>query len=153
MRRALATELSLGVRIGHTLLLLTSLSVATVTALLLATEPVLPPRTQVALGVSTAIGLSWTGFALWVLTKRRVLFASHRIVAARMAVAFSALFTVGALLVGPWGEPGWYGAVGVGLVMLGAAIGLLLAARRRFQELSALRVDLERELGRQGGSR
>jgi hypothetical protein len=151
MQRALASELSVGARIGHTLLLLTSFSVAAVTAALVLTEPALPPATLAALVMVTVVGLAWTAFAGWVLTRRRVLFASHRIVAARMAVAFSALYTVGAALLGPQGAPAWYAAMAVGVAMLGAAIALLVRARNRFRQLSAQRAGLERQLASQGG--
>ena len=153
MQRSLAAELSVGARIGYTLLALTSFSVAAVTAALVLTEPALPAATETALVLVTMVGLAWTVFAGWVLTRRRVLFAAHRIVAARMAVAFSALFTLGAALFGPRGESGWYAAIGVGLVMVAAAVALLVRARHRFRQLSAHRADLERQLAGRGGAR
>lgn len=152
MQRALASELSLAARIGHTLLLLASLGVAAVTAGLLLTEPALPARTRAAFGVMTLIGLSWTAFAAWVLTRRRVLFARHRVIAGRLAVGFCALFTLGAALVAPAGPPR-YTAVATGATMLAVAVLLLIHARRRFEQLAAHRVELERQLAARGGAR
>jgi hypothetical protein len=148
MRSLIATELSLPSRLGYTMLLLASLAGAGVTGALLATETGLPPRTQVALAVMVGIGLSWTAYAVWVLTRRRVLLAGHRIVAGRMAVGFTAVFTVGAWALGQWGGMGRTGfaAAGLGAVMLASAIAVLVHARRRFAELSRRRAALEREL-------
>ena len=69
-----------------------------VSALLL-TEPSLPLRASIALGVMSLIGLSWMGFAVWVLTER-ILLGRHRIVAGRMAVGFTTVFCIGAFAVG-----------------------------------------------------
>lgn len=151
MQRALATELSLAARIGHTLLLLASLGVGAVTAALLLTEPGLPARTRAAFGVMTLIGLSWAAFAAWVLTRRRVLFARHRVIAGRLAVGFCALFTLGAAVVAPAGPPR-YSAVITGVTMLAVAVLLLLRARHRFEQLSAHRAELERQLAARGGA-
>lgn len=153
IRRALEGELSTTARAGYTLLLLTSFSAALVIAALLATEPGLPARTRIAFTVMTGIGLAWTALAAWVLTSRRVLFAPHRVIAARMAVGFSALFALGTLVVGPQWITGWYWALAVAVTMLAVAILLLLHASRRFRELSARRVQLEQALTRQEGRR
>jgi hypothetical protein len=153
IRRALDGELSSTARAGYTLLLLTSFSAAIVMAALLATEPSLPSRTRIAFVVMTGIGLAWTALAAWVLTHRRVLFAPHRVIAARMAVGFSALFALGTLLVGPQWITGWYWALAVGIAMLAVTIGLLINAGRRFRELSARRVQLEQTLAQSEGRR
>jgi hypothetical protein len=150
IRRALDGELSATARAGYTLLLLTSFSAAIVMAALLATEPGLPARTRIAFTVMTGIGLSWTALAVWVLTRRRVLFAPHRVIAARMAVGFSALFALGTLVVGPQWITGWYWALAVAVLMLAAAVVLLLNAGRRFRELSARREQLEQALAQAG---
>ncbi len=60
-----------------------------VVSALLVTEPSLPLRASIALGVLAVIGASWVAFALWVLTHRRILLGRHRVVAGRMAVGFS----------------------------------------------------------------
>ena len=153
IRRALDGELSTTARAGYTLLLLTSFSAAIVMAALLATEPGLPARTRIAYTVMAGIGVAWTALAGWILTRRRVLFAPHRIIAARMAVGFSALFALGTLLVGPQWITGWYWALAVSLTMLVVAIVVLINAGRRFRELSARREQLEQALARQEGRR
>ena len=153
IRRGFDGELSTLARAGYTLLLLTSFSAAIVIAALLATEPGLPARTRVAFTVMTGIALAWTALAAWVLTRRRVLFAPHRVIAARMAVGFSALFALGTLLAGPQWITGWYWALALAIGMLAAALGMLANARRRFRELSARRVQLEQALTREEGRR
>ena len=153
IRRALDGELSITARTGYTLLLLTSFSAAIVMAALLATEPGLPARTSVAFTVMAGIGLAWTALSAWVLTRRRVLFAPHRVIAARMAVGFSALFALGTLVVGPQWITGWYWALAVAVIMLAVAIVLLVNAGRRFRELSARREQLEQARARAQGRR
>jgi hypothetical protein len=148
VRRRLAAELSLPSRVGHTALLLAGLAAATVAAALLLTEAGLPARTRIAFVVMVIIGLAWAGFALWVLVRRRVLFATHRVIATRMAAAFTALFTAGALLaVFDWGAgaAGLFAAI-VGAAMMSVALLLHVRARRRVRELTARRRELEREI-------
>lgn len=140
MQRRVSTELSVRSRVGYTALLLVALFGAVAIGSLWLTEPSLPVRTQVAFAGLVAIGLSWVAFAAWVLTRRHVLLAGHRIVAARMAVAFCALFTVGSLVVG--GRAG-YAAAGTGVVLLVVAVAMLRSARRRFEELMERRRALE----------
>lgn len=90
------------------------------------------------------IGASWVAFALWVLTRRRVLFARQRIVAGRMAVTFTALFTIGAVAVGlTTGGAAPYATAAAGLVMLGVAVAMLLRAHRTFARLTERRRQLE----------
>lgn len=153
IRRALDRELSAAARAGYTMLLLTSSSAAIVIATLLATEPGLPARTRIAFTVMSGIGVAWAALAAWVLTRRRVLFAPHRVIAARMAVGFSALFALGTLLVGPQWIAGWYWALALAVLMLAAAVVLLLDAGRRFRELSARREQLEQALAHAEGRR
>lgn len=152
IRRLFAAELSLPARLGFTGLLLAGLAAASVTAALLVTEPALPPRTRVAFGLMTAIGLAWAAFAAWVLGRRRVLLAGHRVVAARMAVACTALFTLGTAVLGILAAPGgpWLAAGALGAGMLALAILQLARARRRFDALSRRRLELEREVGGAG---
>jgi hypothetical protein len=120
-----------------------------VIAALWATEPVLPLRAHLGFGGMVAIGSSWVAFALWVLTHRRVLLARHRIVAGRMSVTFTTVFVLGALVLGyTTGRSEPYKAAAVGLVMLGAAVGVLVRAHRSFARLAERRNTLERELGR-----
>lgn len=153
IRRALDGQLSTTARAGYTLLLLTSFCAAILMTALLATEAGLPPRTRIAFTVMAGIGVAWTALAAWVLTRRRVLFAPHRVIAARMAVGFSALFAVGTLVVGPQWITGWYWALASSLAMLFVAIILMVNAGRRFRELSARRVQLEHALAQAEGRR
>jgi hypothetical protein len=80
--------------------LLAASTMTVIVSALLLTEPSLPLRASIALGVMSLIGLSWMGFAVWVLTQKRILLSRHRIVAGRMAVAFTAVFCIGAFAVG-----------------------------------------------------
>lgn len=140
VQRVIAGELSPRARIGHTLLLLIALAFAIGTVSLWMTEPSLPARTHVAFGAILVIALSWACYAAWVLTRRRVLLAGHRIVAARMAIAFSALFTAGAAAIDQWP------AVILGGVMTVIAIAMFIHARRKFARLAQRRDALERTL-------
>ncbi len=152
LRRILAAEVALPSRIGYTALLLAGLAVATAIGSLLATESDLPARTQAAFAVVVGVGLAWAGFAAWVLARRHVLFASHRVIAARMGVAFSALFTTAAA--GVWlgwahQQSGALAAAAVGAAMLAAAVLVLLKARRRVLEITARKREIERVLERE----
>lgn len=155
VRRRLGAELALPSRVGYTALLLAGSAAATVAAALLLTEPGLPARTRIAFVIMVIIGLTWAGFALWVLARRRVLFATHRVIATRMAVAFTALFTAGALLAvfdREAGPAGLFAAI-VGAAMMGVALLLHVGARQRVRELNARRKELEREISDAEGAR
>jgi len=145
MQRLIAGELSLLSRIGYTALLLIALGFAGAIGSLWLTEPWLPLRTHVAFATMVAIALSWVAYSLWVLTRRQVLFAGHRIIAGRMAVAFCTIFVIGSLVTGIWGGGGRaaYGAAAFGVPMLAIAIGVLVSARRRFRDLMERRRALE----------
>ena len=153
MQRMMNGELSLTARLAYVALMLVSLGATVAIASLWATEASLPMRTQIAFALMVAIGLSWVAYSTWVLTRRRVLFAGHRIIAARMAVGFSALFAAGFALLAILGQGGRAAApaAGTGLVMLAVAIALLIHARRRFAQLQQRREILERELQRKRG--
>jgi hypothetical protein len=140
MQQLVNGELSLGSRVGYTALLLVALGMAGAVGSLWLTEPSLPARTQVAFGAIVVIGVSWVAYAAWVLTRRRVLLAGHRVIATRMAVAFSALFVAGALAVR------MVAAAAFGALMLAVAIAMLLHARSRFAQLMERRRALERSL-------
>jgi hypothetical protein len=148
IQRMINAELSPRARVGHTALLLFATAMAVVIASLWLTEPSLPARTQIAFAVMTGISLSWVAYAVWVLTRRRVLLAGHRIIAARMAVTFTTIFVLGFLWLGTFGSMGRaaYAAAGTGAVMLAVAVFLLFSARRRFEELMQRRRAIEREL-------
>jgi hypothetical protein len=146
--RALALgELSLKARLGYVGLLLVSAAMATVVISLWWTEPVLPVRTQFAFGAMSLIGTSWMVLAAWALRSRRPLFARDRVIAGRMAIAFTAMFTVGSGIAAVLaGGAAAYGALATGFVMLGVAVLVLRNARKAFETLSARRARLERDL-------
>jgi len=149
VRRLAATEFSLSARLGYVALLLVALAMTGVVVSLLLTEPVLPLRARIAFAVMAGIGLSWTAFALWVLTRRRVLLSGHEVIAGRMAVAFSGLFFAFALGVAWWrGGASAYGIATVGTIMLLGAIAVLARARRRFARLSERRRVLEQQIAK-----
>jgi hypothetical protein len=149
LRRITRVELSLPARIGYVSLLLSaSTMTATVTALLL-TEPALPSRTSFALAVLALMGCSWIGFAWWVLTNKRILLGRQQIVASRLAVGFSSVFVLGAVLAGYVNaRASGLVAAAIGLVMLLVAIWILDRAKGRFELLSQRRDELERQLAR-----
>jgi hypothetical protein len=147
--RLLDAELSRPSRFLHVALLLGSLTMTIVVAALWLSEPALPARTQAAFGLMSLIGLSWASFALWVLTARRTLLGRDRIVAGRMAVAFTTAFIAGALALGYVnGGTAPYSAAAMGLALLAAAVSLLVRAHRRVASLTSRREALERDLGR-----
>ena len=144
-----ASELSLAARLRYVALLLAALAMTIVIVALWATEPALPVRTQAAFAVMTAIGVSWTAFASWVLTRRYPLFARDSVIAGRMAVLFACVFVAGALAVAvSTGMASAYAAAGVGGVMAAAAVGLLARAHREVARLTARRDELQRALGK-----
>lgn len=150
IQRLIAGELSLPSRLAYVALLLAGVAGAGVVGALWLTEPALPARAQFAFALLIPINLSWVFYASWVLTRRRVLLAGHRIVAARMAVTFSAVFVAGFLAAGLWAGGGRaaYGAAAFGVAMLVVAVGLLGLARRRFDRLLERRRLLQREMGK-----
>jgi hypothetical protein len=149
LRRLLDAELSGPSRVRYVALLVASLTMTVVVASLWLTEPVLPTRARVAFVLMTFIGLSWTAFAVWVLTTRRVLLGRDSVMAGRMAVTFTTAFVIGALTLGYMTRgTAPYAAAMMGLGLLAGAIALLVRAHRRVERLTARRDALERELGR-----
>jgi hypothetical protein len=149
VRRLLNAELSLASRLGYVALGLAAAMMTAVVASLWMTEPTLPLRTEIGFGVMAGIGLSWVGFVVWVLTHRRPLLAGHRIVAGRMAVAFTSLFVVGAIAIGmATGGSAAYAAAALGVVMVAIAVVLLRRAHVTTARLRERRAILERELGK-----
>ena len=148
LRRLTVLELSRRARAGYVCLLLGSSAMTAVVGALLLTEPSLPRRTSIALAVMVAIGLSWVGFAAWVLTRKRILLGKDRIVAGRMAVAFSGIFVLGCLVAAAMtAAAAAVAAMALGLVMLGVAAWMSIRAGRQFAHLTRRRQELERELG------
>ncbi|TDR39714.1 hypothetical protein DFR29_115104 [Tahibacter aquaticus] len=142
--------LSPSARYGHVALLLASALMCAVLASLLATETALPGRTQLAFAVLLVIGTSWLAYALWVLRSRHSLLANQRIVAGRMAVAFTSVFVAGALLLGAvTGRALFPVAAAFGGSLLVLACLALQQAHRRADALRARRSELERMIGAQ----
>jgi hypothetical protein len=142
MQKRLARELSLPARLGHTALLVVSASVAALIGSLWLTEPSLPLRTHIAFGAIVAIGLAWTAFAWWVLANRRVMLANQSVIATRMALGFTALLLIGAVIL--------RSRLGTGAIVMGAALFAVasvnaLVAHRRFARLVEMRRSLERK--------
>ena len=141
----LERELSMRARFGHVALLLASLTMAVLTGALWLTEPVLPPRTAIALAGMTLIGIGWALYAVWVLSARRVLLVTQQIVAARMAVSFCAAALAGAVaLAVTENNVAARAAALMFALMLAIAATMLARARRRYRELMARKTELER---------
>jgi hypothetical protein len=145
----LVRGLSLARRAGQALAGLGGLSMAVIVGLLWTTEPgTLPARTQLGFAAIIIIGLAWAGFAAWALI-RRPLFAADRVIAAGLAVAFSASTTIATVAIA-LARSNLAGAVVagcLGAVLLTAAGTLLVRARAYRATLRAH----ERQLT-QGGS-
>jgi hypothetical protein len=147
-RARFASGLALPSRVRYTALLLAAVAMAGITGTLAATEPGLPLKTRATLALLSVIGLAWAALATWVLTRREVLYLRHRVVAGWMAVAFSALLTVGCLAAG-WLDAGnswWMAATGVGGTMLVVAAVVLHRARTALRALVQRRDALEAAL-------
>lgn len=145
--RIVSAELSTAPRVAHALLLAAALSGTVVTLSLFITEPDLPLRTRAAFAVLSLIGMGWAGYAVWVLTQRRVLYVRQQVVAGWMAVSFTSVFTLGALAIGVGSElPVGFVAAAMGLAMIGAALVLLSRAQRRLAALTAKRRALEMQM-------
>lgn len=143
-RRIAEAELSMRSRIGYCALLAGALTMTVMVVSLWATEPYLPLRTRVAFGLLTVIGASWSGYAIWVLTQRRVLFAWHSVVAGWLALIFTSVFTIGAFAIGIAANARVGFASGaLGLVLVAAAASLLVRARLRLAALLDRKSQLE----------
>lgn len=144
VRELAGAELSLRSRVGYVALLMGAAAMTVVIVSLWITEPELSARTQLAFGVMSLIGSSWMALSTWTLRVRRPLFARDRVIAGRLAVAFTSLFAaagVAAVIVA--GNAASYGVLATGAVMLALAVQALNAARRRFASLTARRTALE----------
>lgn len=147
VRQLAGAELSMVSRLGYVALLLVSAALTVVVVSLWLTEPGLPARTRWAFFGMSMIGVSWIALATWALTTRRVLAARDRVIAGWMAVTFTSVFVLAAGFAAWISESaaGWR-ALALGAVMLFVAVRALRSARRRFAELRARRLELERAL-------
>jgi hypothetical protein len=139
--------LSLPRRVGHLVAGLGGLATAAVVGLLWATEPgELPVRTRIAFAAVIGIGMTWAGFAGWALA-RRPLFAVDRMIAAWLAVTFSALMTLGmvTIVLTRAGTAVVLACGGVGATLTLVASTMLARARTYRRALLARRHELERQ--------
>jgi hypothetical protein len=147
IRRIAGAELSFKARLGYVALLLVAAAMSAVVGSLWLTEPALPVRTRFAFGTLCIIGVSWMSLATWALASRRPLFARDRLIAGRLAVAFTAVFVTGAVAAVIIARNAAALAVlGTGVVMLVLAVRVLADAHRRFAALAARRRELEQVL-------
>ncbi len=141
-------SLSRRARLGHVALLLGASAMSAVLIALLIGERGLPTRTVIAFGVMLLMALTWIGYAGWVLQRRWTLLPVHRVVASRIATAFSAIFTVGALAVAVGAnKPALYIAAMTGAVGIGVAQWMSARSHSHVSRLRERRAVLERELG------
>jgi hypothetical protein len=140
---------------AHVALLLFASGMAVVMGMLLFGEALpegMPPRTVIAFAVMLAIALAWVVFGVSVLARRRPLLANRELVAARMALVFSSLFTIGAALTGAAAASRLdTGAARMGATMVVVALALVVRAHLRRASLKKLRESLERELANSAG--
>jgi hypothetical protein len=151
VRALVESELALPSRLWHTLLLAASVCMGCVYALLLLQETALPLRTRVAFAGGLGIAVVWAAFATWVLRRRRVLYARHRVVASRIAMAVAAVCAVGATVVVRQGALG-YAAIWTSGVLLLAAVLLHQQALRHVAALERRRDELARALSQAAGT-
>jgi hypothetical protein len=145
----LEAPLSMRRRVGYVVVALAGLTGSALIALLWATEPGLPPRTKVAFAVLVTIGLCWTAFGGWAVTRRAPLFARDRVVAGWLGVGAWVAFTLGASVITVLRhtfEPSLLGLV----VTLGALAAVNLRAARRARTALVRR---KAEVTGSGGSR
>jgi hypothetical protein len=148
VRRLLEAELAVTPRLGYVALLLVAVMMTVAVGTLWLTEPSLPLRAHAAFAVMVAIGASWSAFAVWVLTQRRVLLPRHGIVAGWMAVVFTSTFAAGALVLAVTsGGVAFRVMTLVGFAMVGAAVFVLVRARRQLARLLERKREIEKTLG------
>jgi hypothetical protein len=133
----LEAPLSLRRRVLYLTVGLAGLTGSALIALLWATEPALPTRTQAAFAVLITIGLGWAAFGAWAVTRRAPLYARDRVVAAGLALAAWLLFAAGATAIARHQAEPWPIIV---VALLGAAATAnLVRARRARAELQQRR--------------
>lgn len=147
LERLARTELSLRARLGHVLLALVASAMTIVILSLWLTEPTLPRRTTTAFGLLIVIGLAWVAYSVWVLSARRVMLARQRVVAGRLATAFTAAFAAGCVVLAlTTTVPAAWPAAAMSLVLLTVALVLWRRAQSAYVTLLARRDTLERTL-------
>ena len=134
MQRLVAAELSQPSRLGHVLLLVVSLIVATAIGWILGRRTVATAPNAGRVRGHRSIAVAWAVFSGWVLARRRVLFGADRVLAAKMGLAFSMLGAVGMGALGYRGGLGrgaYLGALGQALLCCLAAVLLMESPARR----------------------
>jgi hypothetical protein len=149
IRQAMHKELSTAARVGYILLLLVGIGGALLIGSLWLTEPrPFPLRTHLAFGMLMAVNLSWAALSTWVLSRRKVLYAQHKVIGGWMAIVFCAAFLL--LGMGIAYQRGNTNALLVimlgGVAQLVVASALLVRARRQRSELLARRDELCKQL-------
>lgn len=155
LEQMLGRELVWRDRLKYLCLLLFDLAVGVTVASLLLTEPHLPLRTQIAFGALIAGSVLWAAFFLWILSRRKVLFARQRVTAGRIALAFTSLFTLGSLVLAlqvPALRTTGLTAALFGTLLVSLAAAVLLQARHRLRQLMERRDLLEGRLAHLGPS-
>lgn len=146
VRAVLDRELSWSDRLRYLAVGLASLVVTAVSGLLWATEPSLPLRTHLAFAGIVLLGVAWMAIVVYVLTRRRPLYAADRVLATGMAVvATSAVGIATTVLAGIRG--GVLGGLTAGALATAFVVTsavLHFAARRRRSALLARRRELAR---------
>jgi hypothetical protein len=143
-------ELSAPTRIGYLLMFLITITAACLIGTLWLTEPMpLPLRTHMALGALVAINVAWSVLFGWLLTRRKVLFAMHRVIAGWMALLFCGVFLVVGLTIAAMNRnlPALLAVGLIGCAQIAAAIVVLASARQRRTQLLQRRDELVNMLG------
>lgn len=152
LRHLARTELSMRARIAHVLLALAASAMTILVTSLWLTEPALPARTSIAFALLAALGAGWVVFSLWVLRRKRVMLARHRVVGGRLAVGFSSLFGIGCIaLAATTPDRNYWPAVVMSGVFWMVAVVVWRRAENAHATLVAKRDALARELN--GGAR
>lgn len=145
VRTRLASDLSLAKRIMYTVLLLVNAAAAVLLLMIwLPDAGGLPLRTHAAFAGCLSVTIAWVVFGAWVLTRRRPLYAYDRVLAARLAVAFTGLFTVSGASIAVFGVgvPQAVVTLAGGGLLFGVSWFLLVNARRERGRLLKLREHL-----------
>ncbi len=139
----LGTAVSRRARIRAVAALVAGLSGAAFVSLLWLTEPEpLPGRTRLAFALLIVICLAWAGYGAWLLSRKVVLFAADRVVAARIALSASTVTTALLAVVAAGRGTGLWPVLATGTVFVGVSLLLLARAHRERTRLLRRRAQL-----------
>lgn len=139
----LGTAVSGRARIRAVVALAAGLAGAAFGSLLWLTEPgPLPGRTRLAFALLIVICLAWAGYGGWLLTRKVVLFAADRVVAARIAVSASTATTALLAVVAAGRGTGLWPVLAVGAAFVTVSLLLLARAHRERARLLRRRAEL-----------